>query len=271
LLAAVLYGVGDFAGAFASRQINVVTVLLYSYPVGALLMVAMLPFFPGHLTAHVALFGVLGGVAGTVGVMTMYGLMAIAPMNIISPITAVLAAMVPVVFGVITGDRPHVTAWFGIALGVVAVVLVSRTGDDHPSGPIAPRIIALAFLAGVGFGCYFIFLARAGSGSGMWPLVISRFASPIALLPIAVQRRSFARLSGRVLGIALIAGSCDALANLFFLLASHAGLLSIASVLTSLYPAMTVVLAITLLHERTGPLQRAGLGLAAAAIVLITV
>jgi drug/metabolite transporter (DMT)-like permease len=271
LLAAVLYGIGDFAGAFASRHVNVVTVLMYSYPIGAVLMVAMLPFFGGHLTGHVALFGVFGGLAGTVGVLTMYGLMAVAPMNIISPVTAVLAAIVPVVFGVATGDRPRVFAWFGIALGVVAVVLVSRTDEAHPHGRIPPRVIALALLAGLGFGWYFIFLARAGPHSGLWPLVISRFASPLALLPVAIYRRAFARIRGRLLLIAVVAGCCDALANMFFVLASHSGLLSIASVLTSLYPATTVLLAITLLHEHTSKAQRAGLALAGAAIVLVTI
>jgi drug/metabolite transporter (DMT)-like permease len=271
LLAAALYGTSDFAGGVASRRANVVTVLMYSYPVGAILILAMLPFFPGHLNAHVALFGLLGGVAGVIGVLTMYALMAVAPMNVISPITALLAATVPVAFGVLTGDRPHFHAWFGIALGLFAIVLVSRTTEEDPHGRIPHRFVALACVAGLGFGGYFVFLARAGHGSGLWPLVISRIASPLVLAPVAMRRRAFARIPPRLLGIAVVTGACDALANLFFLLASRHGLLSVAGVTTSLYPAMTVVLAITVLHERTAPVQRVGLGLAAAAIVLITV
>lgn len=271
LLAAILYGTSDFAGGVASRRVNVVTVLMYSYPAGAVLMVAMLPFFPGTLSAHVAVFGVLGGIAGVIGVLTMYALMAVAPMNVISPITAVLAASVPVAFGVVTGDRPHLYAWFGIALGLFAVVLVSRTSEEHPHGRIPHRFVALACLAGLGFGAYFVFLARAGHGSGLWPVVISRIASPLVLAPVALRRKAFERIPVRLLAIAVLTGACDALANMFFLLASRHGLLSIAGVLTSLYPAMTVLLAITLLHERTTPVQRVGLSLAAAAIVLITV
>jgi drug/metabolite transporter (DMT)-like permease len=271
LFAAVFYGVGDFVGGLASRTHSAITVLLHSYPVGAVLMLLMLPAFPGHLSARVAVYGIAGGFAGLVGVTIMYSLIVIAPMNIISPVTAVLAAIVPVVFGVAVGERPHVGAWFGIVIGICAVILVSRTGDEHPHGKIALRTLGLAFVAGLGFGFYFIFLARAGNDSGLWPLVISRLASATVIVPIAVQRRAVHRIGGRMLALTVLAGACDALANMSFLLASRHGLLSLASVLTSLYPAVTVMLAVGVLHEQTTKAQRVGLGLAAAAIVLITV
>jgi drug/metabolite transporter (DMT)-like permease len=271
LLAAAFYGVGDFVGGLSSRRRSAVNVLLFSYPVGAILMLLMLPAFPGHLNTRVALFGVAGGLCGLVGVMVMYSLMAVAPMNVISPVTAVLAAIVPVVFGVLVGERPRLAAWFGIALGLLAVTLVSRTNDEHPHGPIAARVLALAFLAGIGFGFYFIFLARAGHDSGLWPLVVSRIASAAAIVPVAMQRRATQSFRGRLFWAVMLAGACDALANMFFLLASRHGLLSLASVLTSLYPAVTVILAVGVLHEHTSRVQRAGLGLAVASIVLITV
>jgi drug/metabolite transporter (DMT)-like permease len=271
LAAAIAYGIGDFVGAFASRRHTAVTVLLHSYPVGAVLMLVMLPFFPGTVTARTVVFGMAGGLAGLVGVTIMYALMVLAPMNVISPVTAVLAAIVPVVFGVLVGERPQLAAWLGIVLGIGAVVLVSRTSDEHPHGRIALRVIALAFVSGLGFGFYFIFLARAGDDSGLWPLVISRIASAIVIVPLAWQRGGLTRIRGQMLGITLAAGAFDALANMFFLLASRQGLLSLASVLTSLYPAVTVMLAVGLLHEHTSKIQRVGLGLAATAIVLITV
>jgi drug/metabolite transporter (DMT)-like permease len=271
LLAAVFYGVGDFVGGLASRTHTAITVLLHSYPVGAVLMLLMLPAFPGHLSGRVAVFGIAGGLSGLVGVTIMYSLMVIAPMNIISPVTAVLAAIVPVVFGVAVGERPHFGAWLGIVVGICAVVLVSRTGDEHPHGKIALGTLGLAFVAGLGFGFYFIFLARAGNDSGLWPLVISRLASATMIVPIALQRRAVHRIGGRMLAITILAGACDAMANMSFLLASRHGLLSLASVLTSLYPAVTVMLAVGVLHEQTTKAQRVGLGLAAAAIVLITV
>lgn len=271
LLAAVLYGVGDFAGGFASRAQSAVTILLYSYPVGVVLMAAMMPLFPGTLTAHAVLFGVLGGLAGLIGVSIMYQLMVTAPMNVISPVTAVLAAIVPVFVGVVTGERPAAAAWAGIVLGLVAIVLVSRTTEDHPHGRIRPATLLLALLSGVGFGLYFVCLARAGNGSGLWPLLVSRVASAIVIVPLAGALRSFAVVRGRILGIALIAGACDALANMFFLLASRSGLLSLASVLTALYPAVTVLLAIAVLKEHTSRVQRIGLAIAAASVVLITI
>jgi len=271
LLAAVLYGVGDFGGGFASRRVGAITVLLWSYPIGAVLMAALLPAFPGTFTARALLFGLLGGAAGLLGVIVMYSLMTVAPINVISPVTAVLSAIVPVTVGVGIGERPHVLAWFGIALGLAAVVLVSRTTEDHPHGRIAPRLIALAVVSGLGFGLYFVFLDRAGNHSGLWPLVVSRVASAVLILPIAARRRAMHPVTGSTLGIVALAGSCDALANFAFLLAARDGLLSLASVLTSLYPATTVVLAMVLLHEHASRVQRAGLALAAAAIVLITI
>jgi drug/metabolite transporter (DMT)-like permease len=271
LAAALLYGVGDFAGGIASRRHTATTVLLLSYPVGAVLMAVMLPLFGGHPDTRSVGYGIAGGTAGLVGVMLMYSLMTVAPINVISPVTAVLAAIVPVVVGVGIGERPHVTAWFGIALGLGAVVLVSRTSDAHPHGRIGARVLALALVSGLGFGLYFVFLARAGHDSGLWPLAVSRFASALLIVPLASNRGAIAVVRGRMLGIILLAGSCDALANMCFLLASRHGLLSLASVLTSLYPATTVLLAVVLLHEHTSTTQRLGLGLAAGSIVLITV
>lgn len=276
LLAAVFYGVGDFVGGITSRRHTALTVLLLSYPVGAVLMAVMLPFFPGSLDARTVLFGVLGGAAGMLGVIVMYSLMTVAPINIISPVTAVLAAIVPIVVGLAIGERPKTLAWLGIALGLAAVVLVSRTDDTHPHGRIKPMVLALAVLSGFGFGMYFVFLARAGDHSGLWPLVISRVASAMLIVPVAYYRGAFAPIAGReigrrTLGLIVLAGACDALANMFFLLAARTGLLSLASVLTSLYPAITVMLAVWLLSEHTSRVQRLGLALAAGAIVLITV
>jgi drug/metabolite transporter (DMT)-like permease len=271
LAAAILYGVSDFAGGFASRRHTALNVLLISYPVGAVLMTALLPVFPGHLSGRTVLFGTLGGLAGLVGVVVMYSLMTIAPINVVSPVTAVLAAIVPVAVGVAIGERPHLTAWFGIALGLAAVVLVSRTTDAHPHGRIRLSTLVLALVSGLGFGMYFVFLARAGDGSGLWPLVVSRIACAILIVPMAIQRGAAHAIRGGLFWVVLLTGACDASANMCFLLASRHGLLSLASVLTSLYPATTVLLAVWLLHEHTSAVQRTGLAMAAGAIVLITV
>lgn len=271
LVAAALYGIADFAGGVASRRSNAVTVLLFSYPLGAVLMAVLLPLYPGSVDVRVVVFGALGGIVGLLGVIGLYSLMTVAPINVISPVTAVLSAIVPVVVGVALGERPRLLSWGGVALGLVAVVLTSRTREDHPHGRVGTRIVMFAVLAGLGFGLYFVFLARAGDDSGLWPLLISRIASALLIVPIAFGRRAVAPLHGRTLGIVVVAGAGDALANLAFLVASRHGLLSLASVLTSLYPAITVLLAMTLLKEHSTPVQRLGLALAAAAVVLITV
>jgi drug/metabolite transporter (DMT)-like permease len=270
LLAAVAYGVGDFVGGLASRQRTALAILRYSYPVGAVLMVALLPLFPGRLDLRVVGFGVLGGIAGMIGVALLYGLMTVAPMNVVSPITAVLSAAVPVAFGVLTGDRPSALAWLGVAIGLAAVILVSKTGPDHPHGPVSARVLLLAVLSGIGFGTYFVLLARAGTGTGAWPVVISRITAAVLVVPLAVMRRAALPIRGRLLLLCAVAGGLDAGANLLFLLASRAGLLSLVGAIAALYPAATVVLAMTLLHEHASRAQRFGLALAAGAIVLVT-
>src|SRR3954451_17986251 len=112
--------------------------------------------------------------------------MAVGPINIVSPVTAVLAAIVPVVVGVGIGERPHVTAWPGMLLGLAAGLLVSRTTEDHPHGRIAATTLVLAVVSGLGVGVYFVVRARAGDGSGLWPLETSRFASALLIVPLAL-------------------------------------------------------------------------------------
>lgn len=270
LFAAAAYGVSDFIGGIASRRAAVMTVLLVSYPVGGLIMACLLPFYHGPVSARTLLWSVAGGAMGLAGVSLLYLALAWAPMNIISPVTAVMSAVVPVLGGVVKGERPHSLAWLGIGLGVVAVALISRQPLDHPHGPVGWPPVAMAVLAGVGFGAYFVCLAQSDPASGIWPVVISRGVSSLLVVPIALVGASFVRLPPAVLGLAALAGGLDASANAGLLLATRHGMLSLSGVITSLYPAGTVLLAVLILKERTGQVQRVGLGLAAAAVVLLT-
>lgn len=270
LLAAAAYGVSDFLGGLASRRIPAITVVLVSYPIGAVLMSALLPVYGGPISATTLGWSVAAGAAGLLGIGLLYTTLGLAPMNVISPITAVMSAVVPIVGGVLQGERPHLAAWLGIALGLVAVTLISRQPEDHPHGPIGWRPLGMAVLAGVGFGLYFLCLARTDDDSGMWPVVLSRLVAGLLALPLAVAAAGFVRIPRPVLALALTTGFLDACANLGFLLASRHGLLSLSGVITALYPAGTVLLAVLLLKERTGTLQRIGLAVAAAAVVLLT-
>lgn len=280
LLAALAYGISDFVGGLASRRAQAVTVLMYSYPVGALMMVLLLPLFPGPISQSTLIWSLAGGGAGFVGVLLMYTALAMAPMNVISPVTALTSAAVPVVAGVLYGERPETLAWAGIGLGLAAIVLISRSPEAEPGesaqdlavlhGRASARAIMFALIAGVGFGAYFICLARADADSGLWPVVLARVASSVLTIPVALRLRAMHRLGGPLLVLAAAGGALDAMANLFFLLASREGLLSLASVITSLYPAGTVLLAAIVLRERTTKLQRAGFGIAVVAVLLIT-
>ena len=223
LLAAAVYGVSDFIGGFASRRVPAVTVLLISDPVGAVLMAAVLPIYGGPLTGSTVAWSAGAGVAGLAGVALLYSALAQAPMNVISPVTAVMSGVVPVAAGVLQGERPHLLAWLGVALGLVAVTLISRQPDDHPHGPIGFRPLAMAVLSGVGFGSYFICLAHTDDDSGIWPVVLSRSVAALLLVPLAAGLAGFIRMPRPVLGLATIAGVLDAVANVAFLLASRYG------------------------------------------------
>lgn len=270
LLAAASYGVSDFIGGLASRAASALTVLLYNYPTGALVMIGLLPLFPGPVSVSTLLWSLLGGVAGMIGVGLMYSAMAVAPMNVISPVTGLLAAIVPVLAGVALGERPAVLVWLGMLLALVAVVFITRTPQDHPHGPLSPTAVLMALTAGVGFGAYFVCLARTDHDSGLWPVVIARVASSVLVLPVAMRAGALSRLPGRIMALALTAGVVDAVSNWAFLLASRHGYLSVAGVITALYPAGTVLLAIVVLKERTGRIQWLGMGVAVVAVVLVT-
>ncbi|HEX2904254.1 MAG TPA: DMT family transporter [Jatrophihabitans sp.] len=270
LIAAATYGISDFIGGFASRRVPALAVLLISYPVGGALMALLLIWYHGPVSAGTLVWSLAGGAAGLAGVALLYSALAIAPMNVVSPVTAVMSAVVPVVAGVLRGERPHSLAWIGILLGLAAVALISRQPEDHPHGPIGLRPLLMSVLAGVGFGVYFVCLASADSDSGLWPVVISRLCSAGLVIPLVWLAKAFVRVPRPVLGLAAAAGALDATANWTFLLASRHGLLSLSGVITALYPAGTVLLAMALLRERSGAVQRIGFGVAVVSVVLLT-
>lgn len=268
LLSALTYGVGDFCGGSAARRSPAVAVVLWSHIVGLALVVVSLPLVHGDLRASDLAIGAAGGLAGAVGVGLLYQALAIAPMGHVAPITALLAAAVPVATGLATGDRPSLGAVTGMALALAAIVLVSAEGDGS-FRPADARALRLSLGAGLGFGCFFVALAQTGDGAGTWPLLGARCASVGVVGLLAVLGRVDHEVTPDAWLFTVAAGIFDVAANLLYLLAVRDGLLSVVSILAALYPVSTVVLARVVLKERFVAVQRVGMALAIPATILL--
>jgi drug/metabolite transporter (DMT)-like permease len=192
-------------------------------------------------------------------------------MSVIAPVTALTAAAVPVLVGLVGGDRIDAWAAVGIAVALAAVVLVSAEGGLSALRAARPASLAPALLAGSMFGVFFVLLDQTSDGSGLTPLVTARLASVGLVVVIALVGRKSLRVTRTALPLAAASGVGDMIANALFLLATQQdGQLAITGVLASLYPVSTVVLAQVVLRERLVGAQVAGLGAAVAAVVLIT-
>jgi drug/metabolite transporter (DMT)-like permease len=273
LLAAAGYGLSDFFGGLATRRTAVLRVVLVSYPVGLIGMLLIALFTGGSVNWSSLAYGALAGLFSGAAILWFYAALAAGPMSVVSPLTALLVAGLPLGAGIVLGERPGPVALIGAALAVVAVVLVSRQEnvpvDEGPAVRFTVKAAWLTFGSGAAFAVYFVLLDRVGSDTGLWPLVVARATATLLVLVTVLFTRQWRPATGVPLRLALIAGSLDIVANVAFLYALRAGLLSLVSVLTSLYPAATVLLAKLVLGERTGRVQQIGLLLAAAAVAMI--
>lgn len=273
LAAAITYGAADFLGGLATRRTNVFRVVLLSQVIGSLLFFISMPFFSEEEpTARALAWGALAGVAGGSGVLLFYHALAVGRMSVIAPLTGVEAAVVPVIWGLASGERPTSVALAGVALALVAVALVSASPQPIAEGALGRAGVpglAPALGAGFAFGMFFILLAEAGRDAGLWPLVSGRLASLSLVAMFIVVGRKGLRPSRGTLPAIVGAGVFDVTANVLYLIASRRGLLSLVAVLTSMYPASTVVLARLALGERLVRLQLAGLAVATAGVTLI--
>ena len=270
LLAAVTYGTADFLGGYATKRSGVFSVVVVSQICGSALIVLAIPFFADGYDAASFGWGMASGVAGGIGVTFFYAALAAGRMSQIAPVTAVEAACVPVIYGLVSGERPGAAPLVGIALALIAVALVSSGGPESETRTKDERRgLLLALGAGIGFGLFFVLLDRAGDESGIWPLVGARGASISIVLLVALVAKQTLRPSPGSMPVIAAAGLFDVAANLSYLLASRVGLLSLVAVLTSMYPAMTVILARFVLQERMHKAQIAGVAVAAVAVTLI--
>jgi drug/metabolite transporter (DMT)-like permease len=272
LAASLCWGSGDFSGGLASRRINASSVVIAGYTVGFVLLIALALIWREPFPAPVnLLWGGLAGLAGALGLIAFYTALASGKMGIAAPVSAVLTAMLPVLFSALTTGLPGPLRLWGFALALLAIVLISR--PEHATEE-RPQGIGLAVLAGFAFGCFFILISRVSPGATFWPLAAARLTSVVSLLLVLLLRRQQMQqiLSGvrKVALLLLLAGTLDAMGNVFFVLAAHRGRLDVAAVLSSLYPAATVLLAAFVLRERVTRIQTVGVLLALLAIPLIS-
>jgi drug/metabolite transporter (DMT)-like permease len=218
-------------------------------------------------------WGAAAGFAGGIGVGLLYRALAIGSMAIVAPITAVCAVTVPVAAAIAFGDRPGAGTSAGIALAIIAIVLVSQQSlpASEAAATSSPRSsgVGIALASGIAIGLFFLALARTNADAGMWPLVAARGTSFGLFTTIALVARRQVRMPGNVATIAIAGGILDMLANVLYLVATRYGPLSIVVTLSSLYPASTVLLARTVLGERLNARQITGIACALAAVMLI--
>jgi uncharacterized membrane protein len=277
LLSATAYGVGDFFGGLSARRLPSAAVVLRTHAAGLFGLLAVLPLVGGAAGDGDLAIGAAGGLAGALGVLAFYRAMATGSMSLVAPVTAVTAAVVPVTYGLATGERPSVVSLVGVPLALVAVALLSREGvegREHPATSLSVDQLLTALGAGAGFGLYFIALGMTSHDAGLWPVVAGRVASVtlfglVALLsPAARVGDGRARQRG-VLAMLVTCGLLDAWANALFLVATRHGMLSVVAVLGALYPAATLLLARGVLGERLARPQLGGVALATAAVALV--
>ncbi len=283
LLVATTYGAADFFGGLSAKRERVPVVVVFSQLCGLPVVAILVLTTAGELTARTLALGAAAGAVGGIGLSCLYRGLASGRMSVVAPITAVGAAIVPLLWGLLHGDRPGRQALGGVALAIVAIWLISRSADVPPSGSEGAEaagelgsddgdapFLLLAVVAGISFGMVFVLLAETSDNSGFWPLVAGRSTSILLLAGTALVSGRRLRLPAiRSMTTMAPAGVLDMTANAIYLVASRRGLLAVVAVLSALYPASTVLLARTVLRERLTRVQLGGLMLAGVGIALI--
>jgi drug/metabolite transporter (DMT)-like permease len=278
LLSSLCWGTSDFIGGVQSRRVPQVGVLLVAQLVGAgVIAVVVVLSGATRPSVHHLLEGAAGGLAGTAALFAFYRGLAVGTMSVVAPIAATGAA-VPVIVGIARGEAPGPMRLLGIAVAIVGVVLVSRESADldAPASAARARVvrtsIALALIAALGFGGFFVGVHEAAKGDPLWAILAARLAgaSAVVLVAVAFAARGAAVSPGRAALPWLVAlGLLDVAANTLYAVATRHGLLSVVSVAASLYPVITVMLARVVLRERVRRVQELGILAALGGVVLI--
>ena len=274
ILSALTWGAGDFAGGLAARKLGAYRAVFYADLIGLLALVAVVLVRPEEIPPmNSLLVAGLAGMLGSVGLIILYYSMAKGQMSIAAPVSALFAAVLPVLVSAVTQGLPTSVQFIGFGLALGAVWMISQGDASHRFHLERLADLRLPLLAGLGFGSYFILMHYATEGvpSTFYPMIASRTAGTLMLFFFVLAQRQGFGVPRNAWGVVLANGMLDVGGNFFYLLALRAGRLDIAAVLSSLYPGSTVLLAWMFLREKISRPQWAGILLALAAIVLFSV
>lgn len=278
LLAAAVYGAADFLGGMVAKRASTLAAVVATQGAGLVLLLLASPLMLGATVTRVdAGFGALAGLTGSVGVALLYRGLAMGPMSVVAPITAVCGVVVPLIAGLMFGEQLAPLAALGVATAIAAVVLLGQepaqvvggVGEPPRSAAQVAQAVRIALASGVAIGGFFVALGQTASPAGLWPLAVSRSVSVSVFLLVALVSGQTWRVPQPAIPAAVACGALDMIANGLYLVAVRQGQLSLIATLASLYPASTVLLARYVLGERLGRWQQVGVGAAVAAIVLI--
>ncbi|RYU11936.1 EamA family transporter [Nocardioides iriomotensis] len=271
LVSAMAYGVSDFIGGIVSRRVSAWSVAVVGNTSATVCVALVALAVPGDPSGRDFAWAALAGVATGLGTGFLYRGFASGRMSVVAPISAVGAAVVPVLAGAVGGERFAPLVWFGIAAALPGIWLVASVPEEHRTGPRASLAEGLVdgLLAGLGFGVLFAALGQVPDGAGLWPLAAAQGVSVPTVVVLALLLRGSWVPRERPVRWAVLAGLLGALATWSFLVSTQLGYLTISGILASLYPATTVLLAALVLHERVHRAQGVGLGLCAVAVALV--
>jgi drug/metabolite transporter (DMT)-like permease len=287
LISAIGYGGSDYAAGLASRRVSVLRVTIIAEGVGVLVMLLVVPWVSSKAPSLVPIgWGAAAGFGGVLGTLALYQGFRHADFSVAGPLSAVASAGFAVLAGLLFGEHPGGLSMAGIALALPAIIGVSASPRAVPeaAGELVPGSqgtlrarasghhlagVAWGLAAGAGFGVLFIGLNRAGSSDDLWPAVVAQLTALLAVGVAGLMRGELRPLEARHTWLAVAAGITGAAGTLCYFVATHDGLLAITAVVTSLYPAVTILLARILLGERLTRARLGGLALAVGAVVLI--
>ena len=274
LLTAILFGAGDFFGGLSTKRVSVVAVIALAHVIGLIGSTIAAVFIADEFLTDDFVIGAIAGIAGGIGLALLYRGLARGPMAVVAPLTAITSAAVPAIWGVAQGESFSTLAWVGIAVAGIAIVLTSLPDDRISGASLTSQVIIEALAAGAFFGVLFILFDETSSTTAPWPVVGSRLATASLLMVwLLLARRgelqAVRNSATKTLPLIALTGLFDTGSNILFLIATQIGDLTIVAVLSSLYPASTVILARLVLAEAMTRLQLAGLVAALTATALI--